>query len=350
PNLTLPYWDYQTNPVIPPDWRANTAGNPLYHARSATMNAGGSLSSSIMTAIDNSLDNVSYYDFQSDLEGPHGSVHTAVGGATGDMSSINKAAKDPVFWLHHANIDRLWEVWRKKCGGRANPTTPATSDWMTHVFTFFDETGAAVNMTGSQVVSTAASLNYWYEVPSNVLCLTIYRPIFYKKYPILRLPDPGPVEIREGVIRKSFKNARIDELNSFMKNMNRKTFNFANTEKPDRLFIELENVNISSLPDGVVEVYLNLGPNDPGGPNSKSFVGVLDLFSASHKMAGMDMGKTLRINASKAARNLGLSVADLARAEVSFIVRGNSMQGREVKTSSSIIINKINFAVDLPEK
>ena len=164
------------------------------------------------------------------------------------------------------------------------------------------------------------------------------------------MPDPGPVEIREGVIRKSFKNARIDELNSFMKNMNRKTFNFANTEKPDRLFIELENVNISSLPDGVVEVYLNLGPNDPGGPNSKSFVGVLDLFSASHKMAGMDMGKTLRINASKAARNLGLSVADLARAEVSFIVRGNSMQGREVKTSSSIIINKINFAVDLPEK
>jgi hypothetical protein len=31
------------------------------------------------------------------------------------------AAQDPIFWLHHANIDRLWERWLQLGGGRANP-------------------------------------------------------------------------------------------------------------------------------------------------------------------------------------------------------------------------------------
>lgn len=28
------------------------------------------------------------------------------------MSNPNTAALDSIFWLHHANIDRLWAVWR----------------------------------------------------------------------------------------------------------------------------------------------------------------------------------------------------------------------------------------------
>jgi tyrosinase len=46
------------------------------------------------------------------LEGtPHGSMHVAVGGPVGWMSSFDTAALDPIFWLHHANIDRLWHAW-----------------------------------------------------------------------------------------------------------------------------------------------------------------------------------------------------------------------------------------------
>jgi tyrosinase len=54
------------------------------------------------------------------LEGtPHGNVHVRVGGF---MGGFDTAGLDPVFWLHHANIDRLWEVWLGQQGGRANPT------------------------------------------------------------------------------------------------------------------------------------------------------------------------------------------------------------------------------------
>ena len=49
-------------------------------------------------------------------------VHVLVGGSDpnsnlpGLMSDPDTAGLDPIFWLHHANIDRLWEVWRQ------NPT------------------------------------------------------------------------------------------------------------------------------------------------------------------------------------------------------------------------------------
>lgn len=40
----------------------------------------------------------------------HNLVHRWVGGAMVAMASPN----DPVFWLHHCNIDRLWDVWQRQ--------------------------------------------------------------------------------------------------------------------------------------------------------------------------------------------------------------------------------------------
>jgi tyrosinase len=53
---------------------------------------------------------------------PHGSVHVLVGGAppanpgVGYLSRFETAGLDPLFWLHHCNIDRLWEAWMTKPG------------------------------------------------------------------------------------------------------------------------------------------------------------------------------------------------------------------------------------------
>ena len=58
---------------------------------------------------------------------PHGDIHMAVGfdGATGNafwMSDFNTAGLDPIFWLHHCNIDRLWGVWLRQPKSKGNPT------------------------------------------------------------------------------------------------------------------------------------------------------------------------------------------------------------------------------------
>lgn len=58
-------------------------------------------------------------------DNPHNFVHVDVGGRRGLMSDPGTAALDPIFYLHHANIDRMWAKWNSQ--GNANPDT---SDWL----------------------------------------------------------------------------------------------------------------------------------------------------------------------------------------------------------------------------
>ena len=59
------------------------------------------------------------------LEGnPHGSAHVSFGGS---ISSINTAARDPLFFLLHCNVDRLWAKWQRN-NGRFNPAVAASYD------------------------------------------------------------------------------------------------------------------------------------------------------------------------------------------------------------------------------
>ncbi len=88
---------------------------------------------------------------------PHDDVHVLVGG---NMSDPRTAALDPIFWLHHCNIDRLWTQWLASGFGRANPTD---SLWRTQAFAFFDERKNPVTITADQVLDTVKNLNYRYD-------------------------------------------------------------------------------------------------------------------------------------------------------------------------------------------
>ncbi|KAF9002882.1 hypothetical protein BDQ17DRAFT_1390574 [Cyathus striatus] len=49
-----------------------------------------------------------------DLSGLHGGGHYGVGGTLGEMGDLYNSPADPVFYLHHANLDRVWWSWQKK--------------------------------------------------------------------------------------------------------------------------------------------------------------------------------------------------------------------------------------------
>jgi tyrosinase len=94
---------------------------------------------------------------------PHGLMHMAVGGrsASGWMTGFTTAPLDPIFWLHHCNIDRLWKVWRR---GASTHTDPTERAWLDEPFEFHDALGNAVTMSSKQVVDTrAAPLLYRYD-------------------------------------------------------------------------------------------------------------------------------------------------------------------------------------------
>ena len=45
------------------------------------------------------------------LEGIHDTIHVDVGG-NGHMADPGVAAFDPIFWLHHCQVDRLLALWQ----------------------------------------------------------------------------------------------------------------------------------------------------------------------------------------------------------------------------------------------
>ncbi|KAL1920738.1 uncharacterized protein VTP21DRAFT_11373 [Calcarisporiella thermophila] len=52
-----------------------------------------------------------YQDFHQAIEGnPHAGIHIGVGGDLGTMASPN----DPIFYMHHAFIDKIWADWQKR--------------------------------------------------------------------------------------------------------------------------------------------------------------------------------------------------------------------------------------------
>jgi tyrosinase-like protein/polyphenol oxidase-like protein len=183
--LTLPYWNYTDvagQAVLPEPYRtpANNT-NPLYNAtRSAAYNAGAALpAADVSYANGFALTNFTTPTLGSPSFGgrtvaapahfpasggsgrieqsPHNNVHNDI---SGEMAT-GESPRDPIFWLHHANIDRLWKKWIALGGGRTNPT--GDTAWMNQTFTFFDENGAQVNLTGAQVVNTASQLGYRYD-------------------------------------------------------------------------------------------------------------------------------------------------------------------------------------------
>jgi tyrosinase len=86
------------------------------------------------------------------LEGqPHNRVHNDIG-SLGFMQDMMSPV-DPIFFLHHANIDRLWDVWTRKQIARGYPHLPAGADyerWASEPFVFF------VGADGQPVAETAA--------------------------------------------------------------------------------------------------------------------------------------------------------------------------------------------------
>jgi tyrosinase len=131
-NITVPYWDWEKDSSIP-DWILKYQVPPIKDVlrydlpngvpTPATINVkrfvgttGGRMPRK--SDVDNVMNKNNFEDFTNDLEkGPHNAVHNYIGGrdprqGLGTMAEFTSPA-DPLFWLHHANIDRIWHKWQR---------------------------------------------------------------------------------------------------------------------------------------------------------------------------------------------------------------------------------------------
>jgi hypothetical protein len=73
------------------------------------------------------------------------------------MAEFSTVGADPMFYLHHANIDRLWESWNRL--GNTNPDDPR---YLHRKFAYGDRSGKRVDLPVSSADRTG-QLGYEYD-------------------------------------------------------------------------------------------------------------------------------------------------------------------------------------------
>jgi len=304
-NLALPYWDYSNSAMraLPVAFRnpAN-ASNPLYISqRSRLMNLGYRLPASdvnysiafryvnFMAPTDSGL---SFGGQEAEEAGhfltphgqlesqPHDIVHVRVGGSQGWMTDPNRAAQDPIFWLHHANIDRLWKRWLDQGGGRANPTDNA---WLTTRFTFSDENGERVTMAGQDILDTVNRLDYTYDDdPPHALAVPFVHEISARAIAHAAIP------IGSRTVLATTGGANMIELSTQpvkvtvqMDNVTRNQLLAAAAANVvrNRFVLNLEGIDYEQNPGVSYEVYINLPEGQEPNYQSDYYVGNLGFFA-----------------------------------------------------------------------
>lgn len=120
-SFRLPYWDWTLDQEIPKELQSSELVSALGITRKAINIAGPGSATDVASkewwgqAFNECGKFADYDTIGGDLESSgtiespyHNKVHTGVGG---NMGKVPIAAADPVFWLHHCNIDRLWSYW-----------------------------------------------------------------------------------------------------------------------------------------------------------------------------------------------------------------------------------------------
>jgi tyrosinase len=125
--------------------------------RNSWVNAGQPIdsNSSVIPITNDCFREGAYIRFCSAIDqNPHGAVHVDVGTPT-NMGTVPTAAQDPVFWVHHCEIDRLWESWNRH-GNKSNTVWPDRS------FVYADAAGNAV-LRKCKDADRVALLDYEYD-------------------------------------------------------------------------------------------------------------------------------------------------------------------------------------------
>jgi hypothetical protein len=138
------------------------------------------------------------------VESPHNTIHDVIGGKGGNMSDISISAFDPLFWLHHCNIDRFFYNWLfDATNGFARPldNTQISAETLEQTFApFFPGTSYTQDPTKFGWENNTFEFQKFYEILNFELYPYTYNKITklfdsIKTYGIAELVDiPIPLE------------------------------------------------------------------------------------------------------------------------------------------------------------
>lgn len=237
---------------------------------------------------------------------PHNSVHGGVGGW---MGNILAAAKDPIFWLHHANIDRIWAQWL----AQPNREDPSSPKWTGQHFKFFDAEGNPASLDCEEVTDTE-KLGYKYDsldgVPSGPPPPPSASPTpapEREAVPAAADPPTGPkfVGASEEKVTLTGEPERIPvEIDERAREEVREA---SRRDNPRHLYLNIEDIEGEENPGTVYGIYVNLPKGADEKTKAEHHVGNVSFFGIElagkpvddehpHNMrASVEVGELLRV-------------------------------------------------------
>ena len=185
-DFALPYWGYTNDNIedkIMPEIFRDSTSNLFESARWASLNKGEVINEETMgTALDLTvlMQYTDYQLFNANADAaPHGAMHNYIGNGakklspgydnkitqtntrTGLMGDVPTAGFDPIFWMHHSNIDRIYQQWTNSKNGTL--ITEQMLDNPAWGYIFFNGNGEKIEYTMGEVREVLYSLDYDYD-------------------------------------------------------------------------------------------------------------------------------------------------------------------------------------------
>jgi tyrosinase len=211
---------------------------------------------------------------------PHGSVHGHVGGA---MWLFQTAGLDPAFWLHHCNVDRLWETFARDLGhaypfeNGVGTGTAAHESWLRQKFRFLLPDGTVRTWTAPGVLDIR-SLGFGYDTtapprlhaPPAPQPGSEEGPIGLDEHP----PLPEPIAEAGGVALAGERDLEVTGGNPADRDVGMDSF------RPEARWV-LRFAGIRAARPAVTSYRVHLGlpaGADGGGQDGDHYAGLLSLF------------------------------------------------------------------------
>lgn len=195
------------------------------------------------------------------------------------------SSNDPIFWVHHANIDRLWSCWTN-IPGNANPTAPS---FLGQQFAFIDVNGQEVTNRVSDLFG-GTLIDYKYE--QEVGCTRKASALSAAEKPMddkgktpnileadaramLRTPRSLVVPTKPLKLTKAKNSIRVDFDQSEANKPARALAFAAPAAAPTDVYLVLRDISFKAHPGTMFHVYLQ----STSDPKKKVQVGTLSFFT-----------------------------------------------------------------------
>jgi hypothetical protein len=304
----MPYWNYTSydpalRGIVPVQFRLPTdpVYGVLYRAnRSKLANTGKSIQANQATDVldlSSAMAKTAYSNvgkvqgFCRALDsGVHSRLHVLTGTAK-NMGAVPYAGRDPLFLVHHANIDRIWASWN--ANGGPNPTN---GGWMQQQFVFADPQGQRVASKLSDYFDMA-TLGYEYDalIPPAGTQMLAKATIAAGDLRTGSQPVTERVAAAGGGAELGIKLAHV-RLLPVAGAKRTQVLGLDPTQHGKRSYIVMKDLHVWVQPEVLYHLYL-APPGSNATPNRENYVGTINFFDAEfHDHGHGRMGEALGEN------------------------------------------------------